>query len=587
MAMPLLAPSPRRAARSAATTPAPAISSLFAQALACQQAGSISEAISLYNRILSIEPGVAECHVNLGVALASLGQFGPAATVYRQAITLKPDNVAAHSNLGVALANLGRLNEAVAAYCCALALDPGFVETYSNLADALRVLGRLEAAEDVGRMAIMLRPDHPRAYANLANALKGRGRLHEAESAFHSAIVLEPNCAGPYNNLSVLLKERGRLTEALPAAERAVAMAPRMPSLFINLGELRRYATGDPYMQTLEALAQDKASLSIDDQIYLHFALAKAYADTDRREDEFRQLLAGNALKRSCIAYDEAAALDRLDRIRAVFREELVSAPQITRHPAPIPIFIVGMVRSGTTLVEQLLATHPQVFGGGELDLFERALAAVRGTWNCPLEFPEMASRMSSEHFQVLGQRYLAQIKRLAPAATHITDKMPSNFAFVGAIHRSLPHAVIIHTVRNPIDTCVSGFSKLFSEGQNHTYDLAELGRYYRHYQALMAHWHRVLPRGRILDVCYEEMVADVEGAARRIVAHCGLDWDSRCLAFHRTARPVHTASATQVRQPVYRSAIGRWRAYAPFLGPLLAELSPRPHSDLRTAPLA
>jgi hypothetical protein len=172
-----------------------------------------------------------------------------------------------------------------------------------------------------------------------------------------------------------------------------------------------------------------------------------------------------------------------------------------------------------------------------------------------------------------LGARYLAETTRLAPSATRITDKMPANFRFVGLIHLALPNATIIHAVRDPIDTCLSCFSKLFSAGQNHTYDLAELGRYYRGYQALMAHWHRVLPAGRILDVRYEDVVSDLEGQARRVIAHCGLDWDPRCLDFHRTERPVRTASATQVRQPIYNSSIGRWRMHEPFLGPLLTEL--------------
>ena len=182
---------------------------------------------------------------------------------------------------------------------------------------------------------------------------------------------------------------------------------------------------------------------------------------------------------------------------------------------------------------------------------------------------------MAAEHFQELGGRYLAGIQQLAPAASRITDKMPANFLFAGLIHLALPNATIIHTVRDPVDTCISCFSKLFTEGNFQTYDLAELGRYYRRYQALMAHWHRVLPPGRMLDVHYEDTVADVEAVARRIVAHCGLSWDQRCLDFHRTERAVRTSSATQVRRPIYASSIGRRHAYGPLLEPLLAELSP------------
>jgi hypothetical protein len=188
--------------------------------------------------------------------------------------------------------------------------------------------------------------------------------------------------------------------------------------------------------------------------------------------------------------------------------------------------------------------------------------------------YPDVASTMTGSDFANLGGRYLTESLRLAqPGALHVTDKMPSNFLFAGLIHLSPPNAPIIHTVRDPVDTCLSCFSKLFTGELNYTYDLAELGRYYRQYQLLMAHWKRVLPDGRILDVCYEELVEDVEGHARSIVAHCGLEWDSRCMSFQENDRPVRTASATQVRQPVNKSAVGRWRPYRAFLAPLLQEL--------------
>jgi hypothetical protein len=239
-------------------------------------------------------------------------------------------------------------------------------------------------------------------------------------------------------------------------------------------------------------------------------------------------------------------------------------------------VFILGMPRSGSTLVEQILASHPQVFGGGELTHFhtlvEQLLVAYRASPSSAI-FPELVLSMTDQDFRALGVRYLAQIERLAPEAMRITDKLPANFIFIGLIHLALPNAIIIHTVRDSADTCLSCFSKLFNGKQNQYFDLAELGRYYRHYQALMAHWHRVLPPGRILDVRYEEVVADLEGQARRIITHCGLDWDPRCIAFHQAVRPVRTPSVVQVRQSIYKNAIGRWRMHEPFLGPLFAEL--------------
>jgi hypothetical protein len=231
------------------------------------------------------------------------------------------------------------------------------------------------------------------------------------------------------------------------------------------------------------------------------------------------------------------------------------------------------MPRSGTTLLEQILASHPKVHGAGELKTLNDVILTVRGADGNIIPYPEFTTAIDSAALKQIGARYVNLIREMTPHGDRVTDKMPSNYYFAGLIHLALPNAKIIHTVRDPIDTCISCFSKLFSAEQNHTYDLGELGRYYKRYQHLMQHWHRVLPHGRILDVRYEDVVADLEGQARRIIEYCGLPWDDRCLSFHETDRPVRTASATQVRQPIYKNAVGRWRVYEEFLGPLLAEL--------------
>jgi len=388
------------------------------------------------------------------------------------------------------------------------------------------------------------------------------GRLIEAEAASRRAIELKPNFADAYNNLGATLQYLGRLTDARRAVEQALKLAPRNPTYFHNLSNVRHFGSGDPYLATMEELAKNIASLPVKQQIELRFALAKAYEDAGQRDESFQQLLAGNTLKRRQIAYDETATLALFERIRAVFTPELMRTFQGVGEPSSKPLFIVGMPRSGTTLIEQILASHPQVFGAGELSNLEEAAAGVCSTGGHLYPFPEAMLHISGEHLQRLGARYVSEITRLCPNATHVTDKMPANFLFAGLIHLALPNARIIHAVRDPVDTCMSCFSKLFASGQYHTYDLEELGRYYRHYQALMEHWHRVVPSGRILDVRYEDVVADLEGQARRIIFHCGLEWDQRCLAFHETERPVHTASAVQVRQPIYSSSIGRWHGY-------------------------
>ena len=341
-------------------------------------------------------------------------------------------------------------------------------------------------------------------------------------------------------------------------------LAPQNALYFRTLSEVRSFSPGDPYLAAMEKAAENILLLPTRQQIEMRFALAKAYEDVNRRNDLFQQLLAANALQRKQIQYDETATLAVFKRVQEGFTPALIQAFQSVGEPSALPVFIIGMPRSGTTLIEQIVASHPQVFGAGELPNFGNAVEDILGSRPLP---------DAANHIRQLGARYVAEISALAPTATHIVNKTASNFTLVGLIHLALPNARIIHAVRHPADTCVSCFSKLFAAGQYYTYDLTELGRYYRNYQALMEHWRRVLPPGRILDVNYEDVVADLEGQSRRIIAHCGLEWNARCLTFYETERPVRTASAAQVRQPIYSSAIGRWRAYEPFLRPLLTEL--------------
>jgi len=568
--------------------------------------GRPADAAAAHRQASALNPNYAEAHNNLGIALSELGRLDEAETALRQAVKLRPDCARCRTNLGIALKAQGRFDEAEAAHRQAIALDPHCPDAYANLGEVLRCASRLDEAEEALRRAIALRPRFADAYAKLANVLSDRGRLDEAEAAcrraialdpahsgaqsslgnvlddqgrpieaeaaYRRAIALKPSFAEASNNLAAMLKHCGRFAEARLVLQHALQVSPRNALHFLNLSEVRHFSAGDPHLRVMEDLARDIASLPVKQQIELHFALAKAYDDVGRREDSLRQLSAGNALKRRQIRYDEAATLATFERIRTVFTPELMRALRNVGEPSSLPVFVVGMPRSGTTLIEQIMASHPQMFGAGELPNLHDAVADIHRAGDA-LSFPDVMLNLAGERVRALGARYVAEIARLAPSAARIVDKMPSNFVFAGLIHLALPNARIIHAVRDPLDTCMSCFGKLFAAGQYHTYDLAELGRYYRGYQALMRHWHALLPPGRILDVRYEDVVADLEGQARRIIAHCALTWDESCLSFHKTDRPVRTASATQVRQPIYRNAIGRWRGYETLLAPLLAEL--------------
>jgi len=282
---------------------------------------------------------------------------------------------------------------------------------------------------------------------------------------------------------------------------------------------------------------------------------ALAGLDFDRA---FKHLLAGNAAHRLRVAYDEAATLGRFERIEASYTAALLRDRAGRGAASPVPVFIIGMPRSGTSLVEQILASHPAVHGAGEIEDFERAAG--------PALMPEAGA---AADLASIGESYLARLPRVA--AARITNKLPWNFLHAGLIHLALPQARLIHIRRDPVDTCLSCFSHLFAANLPYSYDLGELGRYWRGYDRLMAHWRRVLPATALLEIDYEELIGDLDAVARRMLAHCGVDWDARCLDFHRTERPVRTASMTQVRRPIYRNT--RRRPDNALLAPLLTAL--------------
>jgi tetratricopeptide (TPR) repeat protein len=537
------------------------------------QCRQLDEAISAYRTAIERKSDWAEAFSNLGAALREHGRFEEAIAACREATRVKPGLAAAHSNLGAALRDQGHLEDAMASCREAIRLDPNIAEAHSTLGVALREQHKLDEAVAAQREAVRINPGFAVAYCNLGGALSEQGKLEDAITAYRQAISLRPDYDVAYANLGQALTHAGKISEARTAFEHAIHLAPDKIMYRRHLGELVRFTSGDPHLNYLEKLTKTGAPLTAENQIERHFALGKAYEDIGRYDLAFRHLLDGNALKRRQVAYGEIPTLGFFDRVRAVFTSRLIEKFSLVGIPSTVPIFVIGMPRSGTTLIEQVLASHPLVFGAGELKDFERAVKSTLAAAGSATEYPEAVAGMKGRDFGRLGATYVAQVGLFAPTAARIVNKMPHNYLFAGLIHLALPNAPIIHVTRDPIDTCVSCFSRLFSDKMNYAYDLGELGRYYRGYQGVMSHWQRVLPPGRILEVKYEDVVADLEGQARRLVAYCGLEWDPRCLAFHQASRPVRTASAVQVRQPIYSDSVGRSRRYEPSLGPLLVEL--------------
>ncbi len=530
-------------------------------------------ALASYDAALALRSDLAEAHNNRGAALMAVKRPVEALDSYDAALIHRPDFPEALNGRGAALSQLKHPQGALEAYDRALGLRPDFAEALNNRGAALRDLGRPAEALDAYDRAIVLNPHYAEAFNNRGAALADLRRPQEALTSYEQAIALEPGNAEAYDNMALMLAEIGRFEAAWAALETAIGLAPDRPRFYYNLTATKRIARDDPHLTAMQALARDMDSLAVDDQIDLNFALAKALADIGDRDASFRRLIAGAALKRIQIPYDEAAVLAGFERTRAVFAPALMQGGKGVGDPSAVPVFIVGMPRSGTSLVEQILASHPQVFGAGETDAFARALADFGEDAARALQSPDAAAALSAEQLSRLGARYAERIGREAPDALRIVDKTMENFRYLGLIRLALPQARIIHVRRDPLDTCLSCFSKLFTGYLPYTYDLAELGRYYRGYEGLMAHWRGVIPPEALLEVRYEQVVVDLERQARAIVAHCGLDWDPLCLDFHLTDRPVRTASATQVRQPIYNSSVGRWRDYEPYLAPLRAAL--------------
>jgi tetratricopeptide (TPR) repeat protein len=441
---------------------------------------------------------------------------------------------------------------------------------HNNLGNALMDQGHPEDAVMCYKRAIALKPDYAEAYSNLGTVLTSQDKFDDAVAFYKRAIALKPDYAEAYSNLGLAFHSKGRFDDALAQYGQAIAINPDYAEAHFYRAQIKTFCSGDSDMKALEDLAAASDRIPAGKRPYIHFAFAKALEDTGEYARAFEQMLKGNTLKRRQINYDETGALERFRRIAKVFDAKILDRFQGAGDPSSIPIFVIGMPRSGSTLIEQILASHPQVHGAGELQDLETVLKRARPNSQFD-KYPECISSLGADTMQGLGQAYLAHLPRTDKI--RIIDKTPNNFANIGLIRMILPNARIIHTMRDPADTCISCFSSLFTFGQGFSYNLEELGRYYRSYSELMVHWRSVLPPGAMLEVSYEDVVHDLEGQARRLIDYCGLPWDDRCLDFHKNKRQVKTASATQVRQPIYRTSLQRWRRYEDYISPLLDEL--------------
>jgi tetratricopeptide (TPR) repeat protein len=531
--------------------------------------GLAAEAEKRWNAALALKPEYAEAYSNLSNLLNDQGEYERAESMARRAVELNPRLADANINLAAAYTVRHRHADALQVLDALLAFAPGHARALAVRALTLKELDRLDEALDAAKRAALAAPEGPEAQNAIGQVFQAMGEFEPALAAYDRAAALPgPAQMDATANRGALFMEFGRKAEAAEAMEEAARAFPHAPGILFSQTELKRFEPGDPLIGQMQALLS-REGISLADRATLHFGLGKAFLDVEDSERAFRHYDEGNRLKRSTYAYDPGANERRMVSMAEIFSPALLNAKANMGVRSNLPVFVVGMPRSGTTLVEQILASHPMVHGSGELKRLHTLVDGIDG-------FPNAAGDLPAKQLMALGEAYLAFVKPMASGRRHVVDKMPSNFLLAGMIRLILPDAHIIHCRRNAVDTCLSCYTKLFAGEQAFAYDQNELGRFHRAYQALMAHWRSILPASHFLEVDYEAVVDDVEREARRMLDFLALPWDEEVLRFHETKRPVRTASVNQVREPIYRTSAGRWPKHAAYLQPLLRALGVR-----------
>jgi len=528
---------------------------------ALRQRGQLEEAIELSERAIASEPSLARAHNVLGVCLGGLGRRERAVECLRQGLALDPRSVEALTNLASMLRELGERREALALYRRAVELDSNRPESHCGLGQSLFELRHLDEAAGCFRRALTLRPAYPLAQLGLAAALRVQGRAEEAEASCEAALAGAADDAEALVLLAELRADRGRFDEAERLLERAITLDARCSTAYCSIAAHRRMTREDTaWLSGAQSLIEGPPPLR--QHIALRYALGKYFDDVGEYDSAFQQYREANELtRRYGSRYDGEKLAARITRLTDRFDAGFIHELQSRGSPSERPIFVVGMPRSGTSLAEQILASHPEVFGAGEVRFWDAAFGVVEKTGLEPRATAALVPGFAAE--------YLARLAAAPEGAVRVVDKMPANFLYAGLIHGVFPRARIIHMRRDPLDTCLSIYFQNFFNMSPYGHDLEHLAHYYGQYLRIMSHWRAVLPATALLEVPYEALVADQETWTRRMVSFIDLPWDPRCLDFHRTERTVITASRWQVRQRLHSASVGRWRNYEKFLAPL------------------
>ena len=558
--------------------------------IALQQKNKLEEAIEAYNKALAIKPDYANAYYNIGIALQQKNKLEEAIEAYNKALAIKPDYVDAYYNMGTVLQHQNKLEEAIEAYNKALTIKPDYIDAYYNMGIVLKEQNKLEEAIEAYNKAIAIKPDHENAYYNIGNAFHGQGKLKEAIKAYNKALAIKPDHAEAYYNMGIALKDKGKLEEAIEAYNKALAIKPDYAEAYNNMGNafqeqgklkeaikayvkaleikpdyaeahrhlslVTKYKPGTAQISEVEVLLQ-RTDLNASDRCHLLYTHAKIQEDLGNLSNAFDSYVAGGDLRQKLMVYEfiqDEHLFDRIKKTAPRLKYSSISlSDKVTRHT---PIFILGMPRSGTTLVEQVVSSHTQVTGAGELEYINQFgidLAIGRTPPNI-------------ENLRVFRERYLTELAKRAKGQAFITDKLPGNFKFIALICAAFPEAKIVNVNRNAEALCWSNFKHYFSsKGLGYSYNLADTVKYYRLYKDLMDIWYQRYG-DRIYNLDYDKLTEDQETETRRLIKHLDLSWQDTCLAPEKNKRAINTVSQQQVRQKVYKGSSQAWRKYEPFL---------------------
>ncbi|MFQ5644647.1 MAG: sulfotransferase [Thiogranum sp.] len=529
----------------------------------------LTEAMDCFHKALELQPDFADARYALANTLCETGQLPEAETAYRQLLALNPLHVAGLNNLGTLLLHLGRFDEAIEQVKKALEQQPDSVETLTNLANACIAKGALEPAIEYLQRALTLRPDFFDACYSLGNAYHFAGRLKEALQAYSMAAEFRPDNDKVAISRAMVLKKLSRFDEAWSLLEHLVQQGNRNAVLpYFDISH--QLGQRDTAVQKVKALL-DKSGMSETFRASLHYRMGKHREEYGEYARAFHHYQQANRMDGK--SFDLDAFREQIAAIIDTYNRDFIESMPRATGDSDRAVFIIGMPRSGTSLVEQIISAHPGAFGAGELPHIFDACAGLSARLSQGRPFPAFVSELQTEMLDSIAARYLDRIAELAGDEHRVTDKMPHNFMYLGFIAQLFPNTRVIHCVRNPMDNCLSCyFSQFGTLGHAYAGDLETLGNYYVEYHRLMKHWMQVLDIP-CLEVAYENLVHDQEVITRRLLEHCRLDWDPACLDFHQSDRTVVTLSNQQVRQRLYTSSIGRWKNFEEYIDALRAPL--------------